>query len=140
MGSINFNNALGIHPDAMLLRAKRAEILANNLANSDTPGFKARDINFQAMLAKESKKQSTSRTSALEMSATNNAHISASGAGSRFQNEMMYRNPSQPSIDGNTVDTQIEQTIFSHNAMDYNTSFEFLSKKFKGLKSTIRGE
>lgn len=140
MGSINFNNALGIHPDAMLLRAKRAEILANNLANSDTPGFKARDINFQAMLAKESKKQSASKTSGLAMSATNSAHISTSSAGSHFSDELMYRNPSQPSIDGNTVDTQIEQTIFSRNAMDYNTSFEFLSKKFKGLKSAIRGE
>lgn len=140
MGSINFNNALGIHPDAMLLRAKRAEILANNLANSDTPGFKARDINFQAMLAKESKKQSAAKNNSLEMSATNGAHISTSSAGGRFQNELMYRNPSQPSIDGNTVDSQIEQTIFSRNAMDYNSSFEFLSKKFKGLKSAIRGE
>lgn len=140
MGSINFNNALGIHPDAMLLRAKRAEILANNLANSDTPGFKARDINFQAMLAKESKKQAMTKSNSLEMSATNSAHISTSSAGSRFDSELMYRNPSQPSIDGNTVDTQIEQTIFSRNAMDYNSSFEFLSKKFKGLKSAIRGE
>jgi flagellar basal-body rod protein FlgB len=132
MGSINFNNALGVHPDAMLLRGKRAEILANNLANSDTPGFKARDINFQAMLAKENKKQSS-----LQMNATNSAHLAGSGS---TNSDLLYRNPSQPSIDGNTVDTQIEQTIFSRNAMDYNTSFEFLSKKFKGLKSAIRGE
>ncbi len=140
MGSINFNNALGVHSDAMQLRAKRAEILANNLANSDTPGFKARDINFQAMLDKATKKQSASSANSLAMAATNNAHISSSSMGSSFSNELMYRNPSQPSVDGNTVDTQIEQTIFSRNAMDYNTSFEFLSKKFKGLKSAIRGE
>jgi flagellar basal-body rod protein FlgB len=130
MGSINFNNALGVHPDAMLLRAKRAEILANNLANSDTPGFKARDINFQAMLAKETQ-------SGLAMSSTNSAHIS--GSASR-NSELLFRNPSQPSIDGNTVDTQLEQTIFSRNAMDYDSSFEFLNGKFKGLKSAIRGE
>jgi flagellar basal-body rod protein FlgB len=130
MGSINFNNALGLHPDAMLLRAKRTEILANNLANSDTPGFKSRDMNFQAMLAKESQ-------SGLAMSGTNSAHIS--GSASR-NSDLLYRNPSQPSIDGNTVDTQIEQTIFTRNAMDYNSSFEFLSSKFKGLKSAIRGE
>ncbi len=135
MGSINFNNALGVHPDAMLLRAKRAEILANNLANSDTPGFKARDINFQAMLAKESKKHASSNS--LDMNATNSAHIVT---GSRSNSELQYRNPSQPSIDGNTVDTQIEQTLFTRNAMDYNTSFEFLNGKFKGLKSAIRGE
>jgi flagellar basal-body rod protein FlgB len=106
--------------------------LANNLANSDTPGFKARDINFQAMLAKENKKQAS-----LQMSATDSAHIASRASGN---SDLLYRNPSQPSIDGNTVDTQIEQTIFSRNAMDYNTSFEFLSKKFKGLKSAIRGE
>jgi len=130
MGSINFNNALGVHPDAMLLRAKRAEIVANNLANSDTPGFKARDINFQAMLAKETQ-------SGLEMSSTNSAHLS--GSASR-NSDLLYRNPSQPSIDGNTVDTQLEQTIFSRNAMDYNSSFEFLNGKFKGIKSAIRGD
>lgn len=132
MGSINFDNALGIHPDAMLLRGKRAEILANNLANSDTPGFKARDINFQAVLANESKSQS-----GIGMNTTNSAHMSGGGSSNR---ELMFRNPTQPSIDGNTVDTQLEQTIFSRNAMDYNSSFEFLNGKFKGLKSAIRGE
>ena len=132
MGSINFNNALGVHPDAMLLRGKRAEILANNLANSDTPGFKARDINFQAVLANETKSKAS-----LQMNATNSAHISASASGN---SELLFRNPSQPSIDGNTVDTQIEQTLFTRNAMDYNSSFEFLNGKFKGLKSAIRGE
>jgi flagellar basal-body rod protein FlgB len=132
MGSINFNNALGVHPDAMLLRGKRAEILANNLANSDTPGFKARDINFQAVLANETKSQAS-----LQMNATDSAHISASASGN---SELLFRNPSQPSIDGNTVDTQIEQTLFTRNAMDYNSSFEFLNGKFKGLKSAIRGE
>jgi flagellar basal-body rod protein FlgB len=133
MGSINFNNAIGIHSDAMLLRGKRAEILANNLANSDTPGFKARDINFQAMLAKESQ-------TGMAMSSTNSAHLSHSSSSSSKSSELFYRNPSQPSIDGNTVDTQLEQTIFSRNAMDYNSSFEFLNGKFKGLKSAIRGE
>ncbi len=132
MGSINFNNALGVHPDAMLLRGKRAEILANNLANSDTPGFKSRDMNFQAMLAKENNSQS-----GLQMNATNSAHLS--GSASR-NSDLLYRNPSQPSIDGNTVDTQIEQTLFSRNAMDYNSSFEFLNGRFKGLKSAIRGD
>ena len=130
MGSINFDNALGVHPNAMLLRGKRAEILANNLANSDTPGFKARDINFQAMLAKETQ-------TGMAMTSTNSAHISSRSSQS---NELLFRNPSQPSIDGNTVDTQLEQTIFSRNAMDYNSSFEFLNGKFKGLKSAIRGE
>lgn len=133
MGSINFNNALGIHPNAMLLRAERAEVLANNLANSDTPGFKARDMNFQQVLAGE-----TERHSNLQMSATREGHLQGSGNSGDY--ELMYRNPSQPSIDGNTVDTQIEQTLFTKNSMNYNASYEFLSGKFKGLKGALRGE
>jgi len=133
MGSINFNNALGIHPNAMLLRAERAEILANNLANSDTPGFKARDMNFQQVLAGEAERQSS-----LQMAGTHQGHMHGRSSSSDY--ELMYRNPSQPSIDGNTVDTQIEQTLFTKNTMDYNASYEFLSGKFKGLKGALRGE
>jgi len=131
MGSINFNNALGIHDNALQVRAKRAEVLANNLANADTPGFKARDFNFKAMLEGEKSKRS------LEMATTSAGHQ----RGRVSSNEdLLYRNPSQPSIDGNTVDTQIEQSIFTRNSMNYNSSFEFLSGKFKGLKGAIRGE
>ena len=80
------------------------------------------------------------KTAQLLLSSTNSAHISMGSNSTSQSNQLMYRNPSQPSIDGNTVDTQLEQTIFSRNAMDYNTSFEFLNGKFKGLKSAIRGE
>lgn len=132
MASINFSNALGIHPSAMLLRASRAEILANNLANSDTPGYKARDINFQAVLAGE-----VASHDSLGMNRTQSGHLSGRR---KADEDLLYRNPSQPSIDGNTVDTQIEQAIYSRNALSYNASFEFLSSKFKGMKGAIRGE
>ena len=132
MGAISFENALGIHPRAMLLRAERAEVLANNLANSDTPGFKARDFNFQDVLAREN-----DRNRSMAMAATHDGHLAGR---SSLDNDLLFRNPSQPSIDGNTVDTQIEQTLFTSNSMNYNSSFEFTSGRFKGLKSAIRGE
>ena len=132
MGSINFANALGIHDAAIRVRADRAEVLANNLANADTPGFKARDFDFKTALRNEQVSQSS-----IGMAATHQGHIQ--GAPSANQ-ELMYRTPSQPSIDGNTVDTQIEQALFARNSLDYNASFEFLNGKFKGLKSAIRGE
>lgn len=132
MASINFSNALGVHPSAMLLRATRAEILANNLANADTPGFKARDINFQAMLAGE-----VASHQSLGMERTREGHLSGRR---KADEDLLYRNPIQPSIDGNTVDSQIEQAIYSRNALSYNASFEFLSSKFKGMKGAIRGE
>ncbi|WP_430459842.1 flagellar basal body rod protein FlgB [Thalassolituus sp. LLYu03] len=132
MAAINFSNALGIHPSAMLLRATRAEILANNLANADTPGYKSRDINFQAMLAGEVASQQS-----LGMNRTQQGHLSGRR---KADDDILYRNPIQPSIDGNTVDSQIEQAIYSRNALSYNSSFEFLSSKFKGMKGAIRGE
>lgn len=132
MAAISFDNALGIHPKALQLRAARSEVLANNLANADTPGFKARDFNFQAVLNGELENQNS-----LPVQRTNIAHLQ----GRAWEdNSLKYRNPSQPSIDGNTVDSQIEQAIFTRNAMNYNSSFEFLNSKFNGLAGAIRGE
>lgn len=132
MAAINFQNALGIHPDALQLRATRSSVLANNLANSDTPGFKARDIDFKAVLQGQ---MQSNKSMAVER--TQPGHLSGN---SSINSELLYRNPMQPSIDGNTVDSQIEQAMFARNAMNYNASFEFLNGKFTGLKSAIRGE
>jgi len=140
MAAISFNNALGVHDEAMQLRAKRAEVLANNLANSDTPGFKARDFDFQSALddAVEQSKTGTSQaTTSLPMERTSSGHIAGSGS---IDESLMYRNPYQPSIDGNSVDSQLESALYAKNSLDYNASFEFLNSKFKGLKGAIRGE
>ncbi len=130
MSALGFKNSLGIHPQAMQLRATRAEILANNLANSDTPHFKARDINFNAVLQGESQRS-------LKMNVTHESH--QRGAVDT-ESELLYRNPYQPAIDGNTVDSQMEQSFYTDNALRYNASFEFLNGKFRGLKGALRGE
>lgn len=130
MSALGFNNSLGIHPNAMQLRAARAEILANNLANSDTPNFKARDMNFNAMLNAESKR-------GLAMAATNPSHLRGT---IDTNSELMYRNPYQPSVDGNTVDSQMEQSFYTDNALRYDASFQFLNGKFKGLSNAIKGQ
>ena len=132
MASISFDNALGVHPKALQLRATRAEILANNLANADTPGFKARDINFQAVLQGE-----LDQSQSLAVKRTHQGHLAGQG---QQQDSLKYRNPMQPSIDGNTVDSQLEQALFTRNAMSYNSSFEFLNSKLTGLAGAIRGE
>lgn len=131
--AITFDNALGIHEQALVARSRRAEVLANNLANADTPGFKARDVDFQSMLDK-----ATESTRGLSMERTHQSHMDVSGAGSA--NELLYRLPHQPSIDGNTVDAQQEQTRYMRNAMDFQASFQFLSSKFSGLSKAIKGE
>ncbi|MCG8612735.1 MAG: flagellar basal body rod protein FlgB [Pseudomonadales bacterium] len=128
--AISFANALGIHEQALNVRVKRAELLANNLVNADTPGFKARDIDFKAVLQGVQK-------DTLDMEQTNSRHLST-GASSEF--DLMYRNPVQPAIDGNTVDTQLELAAYTKNNLDYEASFQFLNSKFKGLSGAIKGE
>ena len=132
MSALGFNNSLGIHPTALLTRAERSEILANNLANSDTPGFKARDMDFKAVLQGQ-----TSQRSSVAVSKTDNRHLSGVGF---TDYDLMYRHPNQPAIDGNTVDDNYEHSEFTKNSMAYNASFEFLNKKFKGLTAAIKGE
>lgn len=133
--SISFDNALGIHEQALNVRVKRAEVLANNLANADTPGFKARDIDFKAAL--NSSIQQSSGAETMAMAKTNTKHLSTNGESAEL---LLYRNPTQPSIDGNTVDTQQEMAAYMKNAMDYQASFQFLNSKFKGLTRAIKGE
>jgi flagellar basal-body rod protein FlgB len=129
--TINFDNALGVHPQALALREKRSEVLASNLANADTPGYKARDLDFQAVL-----KKSMSATQSLER--TQEGHISPSNE--LLSATMMYRNPYQASLDGNTVESHIEQAKYSENAVQYQASLRFINGRFSGLMSAIRGE
>ncbi|WP_336368160.1 flagellar basal body rod protein FlgB [Marinobacter sp. C2H3] len=131
--AISFDNALGIHERALQVRVQRAEVLANNLANADTPGYKARDIDFRAML-----QQANESMSGLAMERTNSAHLSGGSGGG--DGDLLYRNPYQPSVDGNTVDAQQEQARYMRNAMDFQASFQFLSSKFAGLTKALKGE
>lgn len=129
--TINFDKALGIHPTALSLREKRSVVLATNLANADTPGFKARDLEFSAVLKKTA-------PPGVDMNRTHVAHFDSErlllGA------NLMYRNPYQASLDGNTVEAQIEQAKYSENAVQYQASLEFVSSDFSGLMTAIRGQ
>ncbi|MGI1677408.1 MAG: flagellar basal body rod protein FlgB [Cellvibrionaceae bacterium] len=138
--AISFDQALGFHEKALNVRAQRAEIIANNLANSDTPNFKARDINFREILQAESYKDSKN----LGMQGNNTNHLNMRGgsmnANSSMSHELFFRTPTQPSIDGNTVDEHVEHAEFMENALAFQTSFTFLNSRFKGLMSAIKGE
>jgi flagellar basal-body rod protein FlgB len=122
----------GIHAEALQLRARRGELLASNLANADTPNYKARDLDFKAALSRAQDGQSVSTAT------THAKHIGAQQeqAGTRT----LYRVPSAPSLDGNTVDAQVEQAQFAENAVRYRASLRFLSGKIQGLMTAIRGE
>jgi flagellar basal-body rod protein FlgB len=131
--AISLDKALGIHQHALEGRVKRAEVLANNLANADTPGYKARDVDFQAIMQK-----AQDSMSGFGMTRTHESHMDTSSMGA--DSELLYRVPHQPSVDGNTVDAQQEQTRFMRNAMDYQASFQFLDGKVSGIKKALSGQ
>lgn len=132
--SITFARALGIHEQAIQVRSERAGVLANNLANADTPNYKARDIDFKGILQGEAMALSTSRS----MKTTHTMHMNSQASLTEYQ--QLYRTPQQPSIDGNTVEEQVEHAAYMENALAYQSSFTFLNSKFKGLVRAIKGE
>ncbi len=135
---ISFDKYLGPHDDALLLRSKRSEILASNLANTDTPGYKAKDFDFKAAMADATGNRSEFSKSRLKMAATNSKHMQNGQAG--FSVDIKYRNPYQPSLDGNTVDSGLEKTEFSKNSIYYSASLRFMTGKFQSLNKAIKGQ
>lgn len=139
--AISFDSALGIHEHALTVRSRRAEVLSNNLANVDTPNFKARDVDFKTMLNQQVNATGTAGSSqSVKIAATRGNHFDFSAVTENADGDLLYRSPLQPSIDGNTVDENVEQAEFMKNALNWQASFQFLSAKFKGLKDAIRGE
>ena len=104
----------------MQLRSQRLELLASNIANASTPGYKARDIDFEAAL-----RDATDRKESVAQ-AMNGA--------------MGYRIPLQPSLDGNTVELSTEQTLFAENAVKYQTTLSFLEGRLNTINRALKGE
>lgn len=133
---ISFDRALGIHDEALVFRTQRAEVLANNIANADTPHYKARDLQFATVLAEQSAK---GQSGPVSLNRTNSQHIAAEGV-KGADASLEYRIPMSPSIDQNTVDLQIEQSNYAENSVQFQASFTFLNNTFKGLVNALRGE
>lgn len=134
--SISFERALGIHESALNFRTQRAEVLANNIANADTPHYKARDLDFSAALTAA---QQDKASQGFSMASTQSQHFSLSST-PQINPALRYRTPSHPSIDQNTVDADVEQAAYAKNAIDFQASFTLLNSKFMGLVSALRGE
>jgi flagellar basal-body rod protein FlgB len=128
-----FDNIFGIHEQALLLHGQRVGILANNLANADTPNYKARDIDFAAVLG------STDEQMPLTVSVTHAAHITPLDA-ELPSGELKYRNPYQASLDGNTVEMPVEQAAFSENNVRYQASLQFINGRIAQLQLAITGQ
>ena len=124
-----FNSAFGIHERALSVRSQRMEVLARNIANADTPNYKAQDVDFKAML-KEAKTE--------YLTATNEKHYA--GLQEAPDNGMRYRTPFNSSFDGNTVEMNVEQAQYGKAAGEYQATLQFLENRISGLRKAMRGE
>ncbi len=123
--------ALGIHEQALQVRTRRMEVLAQNIANADTPNFKARDIDFRTVLA-EAGSLSTS------MAATRTGHY-ADGEAPQADG-LRYRIPFNTAMDGNTVEMSVEQAQYGKAAAQYQATLSFLESRVSGIRKALRGE
>ena len=121
---------LAFHATSLGLRSRRNEILASNIANAATPHFKARDIDFDVEMRKKEKIGNISVNHEQHFALLTKVR----------PNNVMFREPLNPSLDGNTVELAVEQMEFSENVVRYQTTLQFLTNKISGLMSAIKGE
>jgi flagellar basal-body rod protein FlgB len=113
------NSLFGLHGTALTLRSQRLSLLASNIANAATPGYRARDIDFGRALELASQGHDSSRAA---------------------QESVAYRVPVTPSVDGNTVELSTEQTLFAENAVQYRTTLSFLEGRINTVRRALKGE
>ena len=120
---------------ALKLRSYRQELLASNLVNSDTPGYKARDIRFGEVLKRNLNAQVQSTS--LPMAVTNSGHMVALGSTAI---PVLYRSALQPAMDGNTVDPDVERSQFMKNSFFTEATLNFLGSEIRTRISAITGQ
>ncbi|MDY7219702.1 flagellar basal body rod protein FlgB [Denitrificimonas sp. JX-1] len=130
--------ALGFYQQALSLRHERQKVLASNIANADTPNYKARDMDFSQELSR-AVEQAEPRP--VQLMTTSERHISPLNHSSGLRAaELLYRVPAQPSLDGNTVDMDSERAQFADNAVRYQSSLVMINSRIKSLKSAMQPE
>lgn len=128
---------LHFHQEALNLRDQRQQVLANNIANADTPNFKARDFDFASELQKAA---TQGRQQATALARTSAGHMGGSGTEALDVSNMQYRIPAQSRLDGNTVDMDMERSKFLDNSVRYQASLTFMNSRIKSLRSAMQPE
>ena len=125
------SNALGIHEKALRVRNQRMEVLARNIANDDTPHFKARDLDFKAVMAKFEPQDLMANTHGTHFDFADDVND---------DNGMRYRTPFNASVDGNTVELTVEQAKYGKAAADYQATLSFLENRVNSIRKALKGE
>ena len=124
-------DGLGLHEQALRARTERLELLSANIANADTPRFKARDLDFKAVM---------NQVQAQSLHATDRRHFATEENASAGSTGIKYRTPFNASQDGNTVEMSVEQAQYGKAAVEYRASLMFLENRVSTIKRALRGE
>ncbi len=133
--STKIDQMFQFHQTALNLRAARQELIASNIANADTPNYKAKDIDFKSALQGALQ----GGNAKLTVATTSSAHLAGTTGESVMGAPVMYRKPLQPSADGNTVDMDVERVQFADNALRYEASVRFINEKAKAVLAALQG-
>lgn len=126
----------GIHAEALQVQQRRMDLLASNIANADTPGYKAKDIDFAKVLRGVS---GDGDAGSQALTRTDPRQLSVDGGGDGSGDATVYQIPSQPSADGNSVDVQRQQAAYAESALRYQASLSFIDYRLKSLMTAITG-
>ncbi|HEX7972473.1 MAG TPA: flagellar basal body rod protein FlgB [Thiobacillus sp.] len=130
------DDMLNFHTQALRIRDQRQQVLASNIANADTPNYKARDLDFKAAL--QGALQGAPAAGGATLATTAPGHLAAKpGVGA--DTGLLYRTPAQGSVDGNTVDVDTERAAFAENAIHYEFNLAQINDEIKGLMAAIKG-
>lgn len=130
------DDTLAFHQAALSLRAQRQQLLASNIANADTPNFKARDIDFGKALQNA---LSGGNSTSTKLAQTSSSHLAGTGKASIGGVPVLYRSVQQGSVDNNTVDMDVERNQFTDNALRYEASVTLINAQIKNLLAAIQG-
>ncbi|WP_435104249.1 flagellar basal body rod protein FlgB [Arhodomonas sp. AD133] len=132
--SVSLDKVFGVPAAALKLQSQRVQLIGENIANADTPEYKARDIDFRAALAGAGSDRASLAT-------TNARHIPAAGDGrGGGEQRVQYRVPANPSLDGNTVEVHREQTRFAETSVQYQAAVNLLGSRIQGIIGALKGE
>ena len=129
----SLEQSISVFSQALNLRTQRHQVLASNIANADTPNYKARDFGFEA--AMQNAIAGRRDVGRVDMARTSGGHIVGAGAGGSAA--LKYRSETQSAVDGNTVDMDVERAQIAENAMQYQILTQLISNKFQGIRSAL---
>ena len=130
-----FDRQIQFHQTALNLRAHRQQLIASNIANADTPNYKAKDVDFRAALQGALQ----AATSTVPLATTQSGHIQGGGAPT-LQGLTGYRAELQSAVDGNTVNMDVERAAFAENALHYEASVTFINGMLRSMNTAITGQ